>query len=174
MENRIKITVVVPAIPDDVDFSDLYNFVYKPIEDVEDEFNSTPYVESVTPVLTGLQRMERNPKLSELIDLSRRLNEARLTNGMYEFPGGRLDYNRYRMFYQEVMEKHINTIENEIEILSFFPRFEPSDYEKMVFLLPDFKVPLSKLIDSGVVTSKREDLYKPNFTERIIKKKGHK
>ena len=169
MEKIIKI-----EIPDDLDFSNLYKFVYKPIEDVEDEFNSTPYVESVTPVLTGLQRMERNPKLIELIDLSRRLEEVRVTRGMCEFPGRRLDYNRYRMFYQEVMEKHINTIENEIEIIGFFPRFEPSDYEKMVFLLPDFKVPLSKLIDSGVVTSKREDLYKPNFTERIIKKKGHK
>lgn len=164
MENRIKV-----VIPDDLDFSDLYKFVYKPIED---EFNSTPYVESVTPVLTGLQRIERNPKL---IHLSTLLEESRLTMDKCEFLGGRINYMYYRMLCQEVMREILYTIENEIEIIGFFPRFEPSDYEKkMIFLLPDFKVPLSKLIDSGVVTSKREDLYKPNFTERVIKKKGHK
>ena len=172
MENRRG--TVIPnirgtVIPyDDVVVSDLYKFIYKPIEI---EFNSTPYVESVTPVLTGLQRIERNPKL---IHLSTLLEESRLTMDKCEFLGGRINYMYYRMLCQEVMREILYIIENEIKILSFFPRFEPSDYEKMVFLLPDFKVPLSKLIDSGVVTSKREDLYKPNFTERIIKKKGHK
>lgn len=128
MENRIKIKVV---IPDDLDFSedfsDLYKFVYKPIEDVEDEFNSTPYVESVTPVLTGLQRIERNPKL---IHLSTLLEESRLTMDKCEFLGGRINYMYYRMLCQEVMREILYIIENEIKILSFFPRFEPSDYEK--------------------------------------------
>lgn len=128
MENRIKIKVV---IPDDLDFSedfsDLYKFVYKPIEDVEDEFNSTPYVESVTPVLTGLQRIERNPKL---IHLSTLLEESRLTMDKCEFLGARINYMYYRMLCQEVMREILYIIENEIKILSFFPRFEPSDYEK--------------------------------------------
>lgn len=127
MEKRIKI-----GIPDDLDFSDLYKFVYKPIEDVEDEFNSTPYVESVTPVLTGLQRIERNPKL---IHLSTLLEESRLTMDKCEFLGCRINYMYYRMLCQEVMREILYTIENEIKILSFFPRFEPSDYEKMVFPL---------------------------------------
>lgn len=122
MEKIIKI-----EIPDDLDFSDLYKFVYKPIEDVEDEFNSTPYVESVTPVLTGLQRMERNPKL---IHLSTLLEESRLTMDKCEFLGGRINYMYYRMLCQEVMREILYTVENEIKILSFFPRVEPSDYEK--------------------------------------------
>lgn len=122
MEKIIKI-----EIPDDLDFSDLYKFVYKPIEDVEDEFNSTPYVESVTPVLTGLQRIERNPKL---IHLSTLLEESRLTMDKCEFLGGRINYMYYRMLCQEVMREILYIIENEIKILSFFPRFEPSDYEK--------------------------------------------
>lgn len=163
MEKIIKI-----EIPDDLDFSNLYKFVYKPIED---EFNSTPYVESVTPVLTGLQRMERNP---ELIYLNTRLEFSRLHMRTWELLGGRINYMYYRTLHQEVMREILDIIENEIKIISFFPIFEPSDYEMIVFLLPDFGVPLSKLIDSGVVTSKREDLYKPNFTERVRKKKGHK